>query len=186
MYDPQMPMNEPTHQQDIGAPVRLHGAALTLDATPPEATTAPVEVETEVEPEDDQRPKAGDGRFGSGQDAHEASALGVAARQRDARTPRQVLLDVLREQVKIAEGRAKGTTPATRTAAAKVVGELQERLHRMPEGEERIDWARLGEVRRSVMRRLVSEGEGYAMACLALDVAPDDEGSPEGQEEDRA
>jgi 2-oxoglutarate dehydrogenase complex dehydrogenase (E1) component-like enzyme len=84
-----------------------------------------------------------------GHDAREMSRQAVEARQRqraDAapkQTEAEVLRNALTEQVSIATSKAKGTTPAARTAAAKLIPDLQAALRDAEEREassKRINW----------------------------------------------
>lgn len=123
---------------------------------------------------------------------HDPSVLGrlsAAARREKSdasqETPRATLVLVLKEQVRIARGTIPGTTAAQRTAAAKVVGELQARLDAMPQEHARTDWSRVPEVVRLVMTRLLTEPKSYAEACLSLAVEREDEVTEEEEREER-
>lgn len=184
-------MNEPGTAVVIGSSTSPSGdSALQVDPVPTPTEHQEGEGGT-VEKEDRGSTEGAYGRgvMRGGHDASVLSRLGVAARREKSdasqETPRATLVLVLKEQVRIARGTIPGTTAAQRTAAAKVVGELQARLDAMPQEHARTDWSRVPEVVRLVMTRLLTEPKSYAEACLSLAVEREDEVTEEEEREER-
>lgn len=109
------------------------------------------------------------GRFRDAEKAREAGRISAAARRADTRTEAEVLREALKEQVSIATSRAKGTTPAARTAAAALIPKLQEALRDAEERErtlERIPWETMPPEHLALMRHVLDAGDDDVVACL--------------------
>jgi 2-oxoglutarate dehydrogenase complex dehydrogenase (E1) component-like enzyme len=98
----------------------------------------------------------------SGVSAKAASALGVQARLHNAQqrrvTESESIRAALSEQVRISTLRDKGTTAASRTAAARAIPELQAALRDAEEREQRegrIDWDAMSGERLALMRHVL-------------------------------